>query len=634
LLLLVGQLNYGKQGKRMAPDYRPAHSTLAAEHAALQAAFDALQDRLVRESRAGETTAAELALLRANHSKLEARYAALSRELAEIGKGWRIDRSLRRLLSRHPSLVARLYRFIVRHPGMHRLLRPAARLVRWTVPDRNAAGLTRSPTSEPSATSPTPTPPPPAAEAIENPRIQLRAILPTTTRSPTSEPSATSPTPTPPPPAAKAIENPRIQLRAILPTTTPPSRHGSRRMVCVTHVLPHPPRAGNQYRISRVLAWLSRQGWEVLLVVCPPADEELAEDHVRQTAAASPDLIICRHDGILLHHLPSDGAMLEKLNGRCPRSFASVLGEDATGDNEARRTLDILRTFCPDVLVELLLHLEAHFDPEVLLAEYVFMTRAFPLFRPKLRKVIDTIDVFSTKRRKVEDFGIADGLTLADSEEASLLNRADLLIAIQPDEAAELRRLAPPLPVITVGVDFDVADHVAAPTNVPVILLVASDNQMNHKGLKDFLRFAWPLVRREVADAELRIVGPVGDTAEVSSPGIRIVGCVDDVRAAYAQARVVINPAVAGTGLKIKTVEALCHFRPIVLWPCGVEGIALEAPGMCHVASDWFNFAHLVIRLARRQDDGHDFLQRRQELIRHFAPDRVYAPLAQALNTH
>jgi glycosyltransferase involved in cell wall biosynthesis len=437
---------------------------------------------------------------------------------------------------------------------------------------------------------------------------------------------------------AAATVDPQFQLHPLLHTATSPARQrGSRRMICVTHLLPHPPRAGNAYRIARMLTWLSQQGWEVLLVVCPPAHEELAEHHVRQAAAAFSNLIVCRHDGILLHRLSCDGVMLEKLDGRRPRSFASVLGEGVTRDERSERTTDIRRAFCPDILAELLLHLEQHFDPEVLLAEYVFMTRPFPLFRPTLRKVIDTIDVFSNKPRKVEDYGIEDAFTLAGSEETVLLKRADLLIAIQPDEAADLRLLAPRVPVVSVGVDFDIADPVPARTVAPVILLVASDNKMNVKGLKDFLRFAWPLVRRDVPDAELRVVGSVGDTAEVSSPGIRILGRVDDVSAAYAEARVVINPAVAGTGLKIKTVEALCHFRPIVLWPSGVEGIDPQVRKMCHVANDWFDFAHRVIALAlsqeMNQEMSRDVAQGRQELSRHFAPDCVYAPLAEALNT-
>jgi glycosyltransferase involved in cell wall biosynthesis len=597
--------------------------TLAAEHAALRAAYDTLQDRLAREQRAHDrertshaTTAAQLALLRAGPALAARDAASRDRTATRNSTASRLDGSLRAFLSRHPGLAARLRRFFVRHPRLRRLLRPA-RALEWLaatlqLPGRIAARLQRAPR-----------PGPPAKPSPAEPSSTVSSSTMSGTFSSAS---------------AAALADPRFQLRPLLETATgPPRPHGGRRMVCITHVLPYPPRAGNEYRIARMLTWLSTQGWEVLLVVSPPAHQELAEHHVRQAAAEFSNLIVCRHDGLLLHHLSCEGVMLDRLDGRRPRSFASALGEGSARGDISEPTVDILRAFCPDILVELLLHLEEHFDPEVLLAEYVFMTRPFPLLRPTLRKVIDTIDVFSNKQRKVERYGIEDPFTLADSEEALLLKRADLLIAIQPDEAADLRQLASTLRVISVGVDFDIPDQVPAATNLPqppapVILLVASDNKMNVKGLKDFLRFAWPLVRREVPDAELRVVGSVGDSAEVSSPGIRILGRVDDVSAAYAGARVVINPVVAGTGLKIKTVEALCHFRPIVLWPSGVEGIDPQALKMCHVATDWFDFAHRVIRLAL-SDEKNGLVQERQELVRHFAPDCVYAPLAEALNT-
>ena len=441
----------------------------------------------------------------------------------------------------------------------------------------------------------------------------------------------------PPPPADPPIvatfDYSPFRLRPLAPTAAGQSRpRGSRRLICVSHVLPHPPGAGNAYRIARMLAWLAQHGWEVLLVVCPLVDAEVSEHDVQQAAAVFPNLIVWRHDNTLLHHVSCDGALLDTLDGRRPRRFAAAIGEDAAGGERARRTIDILRMFCPDGPLELLLHLEQHFDPQIVLAEYVFMTRAFPLLRPAVRKAIDTIDVFSNKPDKVERFGIDDFWTMAEREEARLLERADLLIAIQPEEAADLAALAPRVPVVSVGVDFDIPEHVAPPPAAPVILLIGSGNKINAKGLADFLRFAWPLVRRDVPDAELRVAGLVGASSEVSAPGVRTLGRIEDVGAAYAQARLVINPAVAGTGLKIKTVEALCHLRPIVLWPSGVDGIAPQARRMCHVANDWFDFAQQVIRLLRRHDGDEDFVQRRQDLPGHFAADRVYAPLAQALN--
>ena len=84
-------------------------------------------------------------------------------------------------------------------------------------------------------------------------------------------------------------------------------------------------------------------------------------------------------------------------------------------------------------------------------------------------------------------------------------------------------------------------------------------------------------------------------------------------------------------GLKIKTVEALCHLRPVVVWPSGVDGLTPELRAMCQVASDWFDFACRVIELVRTHDGAQALVDRRCELAVRFAPDSVYAPLEAAL---
>jgi hypothetical protein len=141
------------------------------------------------------------------------------------------------------------------------------------------------------------------------------------------------------------------------------------------------------------------------------------------------------------------------------------------------------------------------------------------------------------------------------------------------------------------------------------------------------------LVRDDIPEAELHVIGSVGQTADPMLPGIRILGRVENLAAAYASARVIINPSVAGTGLKIKTVEALCHLRPMVLWPSGVDGLGPETRVLCRIATNWFDFAQHVIDLAGRQDGAQDLIDRRQELANQFAPQTVYAPLATALST-
>jgi len=181
-----------------------------------------------------------------------------------------------------------------------------------------------------------------------------------------------------------------------------------------------------------------------------------------------------------------------------------------------------------------------------------------------------------------------------------------------------------------VGVDFDVEEVHVAPSGKRV-LYVASDNPLNVRGLRDFLRYAWPWILRDVPGAELVVTGRVGRAVPPDSPGVRVTGTVEDLRALYREARVVINPAVAGTGLKIKTLEALCHFRPLVTWPHGVEGLDPRLAGFCFTVSDWYEFYLAVTRVLGDAALGRLSTADRRAISETVSADRVYAPLDRAL---
>jgi hypothetical protein len=430
-------------------------------------------------------------------------------------------------------------------------------------------------------------------------------------------------------PACSVQNRPLLTPRPIAYPTSPFQTRpaAARRLICVTHVLPYPPRAGNEYRIHRLLTWLSKKGFEVFLVVCPLPGEPIPEKRIQDACSVYSNVIVSQRDGTLLHHLATDDARIGELAGTTPRVFSELLNDHQRRPPLDQNLLDILSTFCPDPLAEVLCHLDSVLNPDIVLVDYVFMTRVVPLLRRESLKVVDTIDVFSTKQDKVEQFGISDGLALSAQEEASLLSAVDLIIAIQPNEAEKLQRLAPNKRVITVGIDFDLVDALPCASGDPVVLMAASDNPMNVKGLADFLRFAWPLVRREIPGIELRVVGAVGNKVQIDDPRVKLMGWVEDVSAAYLSARVVINPAVAGTGLKVKTVEALCHLRPIVTWPAGVDGIEPEISALCRVATDWYNFARHVINLCTIEDGRQAIISKRDRIGEEFSAGNIYREL-------
>ncbi len=68
--------------------------------------------------------------------------------------------------------------------------------------------------------------------------------------------------------------------------------------------------------------------------------------------------------------------------------------------------------------------------------------------------------------------------------------------------------------------------------------------------------------------------------------GVDFLGHVDDVELEYAQAAAVINPIWAGTGLKIKTVEALARGKPLVTTSKGIEGMRGNPAKACAIGDN------------------------------------------------
>lgn len=96
---------------------------------------------------------------------------------------------------------------------------------------------------------------------------------------------------------------------------------------------------------------------------------------------------------------------------------------------------------------------------------------------------------------------------------------------------------------------------------------------INVHGLSWFMDQVLPAVRRRVPDAELWLAGGIGDRIGRSVAGVRRLGFVEDLAEVYRRAAVVINPQRFGTGLSIKSVDALLHGRPLVTTASGARGL-------------------------------------------------------------
>ena len=103
------------------------------------------------------------------------------------------------------------------------------------------------------------------------------------------------------------------------------------------------------------------------------------------------------------------------------------------------------------------------------------------------------------------------------------------------------------------------------------------------------------LLKKKGVDYNFQIAGTICKHIP-DSDDYEKLGIVDDVGETYRNARVVINPVRHGTGLNIKTIEALSYTKPLVSHSIGVRGLRSDLP-IAKVTDDDEAFADAIIEL-------------------------------------
>jgi hypothetical protein len=422
----------------------------------------------------------------------------------------------------------------------------------------------------------------------------------------------------------KAVAAPPVSITARAPARVfrvTGTADTPRTILIVSHVSPWPVRAGNEYRLQRLLQHWKQQGYRIVLVLAPIPSEPLAPGAFDRIAEEYGNVVLCYPDGEVRYDLRDCPDVVSQLGGKTLMPTPVEGGGTSFGDTD--------RAFCHDVVFTVATRLTQVLGSVAVVAEYIFMTRFLPFAGSHVLKVVDTIDVFSQKGTNVIAYGVDDAETPAN-EEARRLERADVVIGIHPADAQALAKLVPDREVLVAGVDADVWTGREWPDE-PVVFVTGSSNALNLAGLRDFVRFAWPQVRSCVPAARLRVAGGVGRAVPPGTAGVLALGHVPDLAVEYAKARVAINPTVAGTGLKIKTVEALAHLTPVVGWPHGRDGLSDGLSAFVHEANDWHDFADAVVRMLDRVESPFD-ANGIEAVRRELSPSVVYQSLDDRLN--
>ena len=221
--------------------------------------------------------------------------------------------------------------------------------------------------------------------------------------------------------------------------------------------------------------------------------------------------------------------------------------------------------------------------PAVVQAEYHLMAQYFEAAGTGPRRILRQLepgaasaaDRGSRRRGAARLLGTLDHRAWHNYEQRAMRD-ADTVVALTERDRATLASLAGATPVVCIPLGVSIPEHAADPLGAgpPNLLFVGNFiHPPNADAAERLVHEIFPLVRRRVPAAELKIIGPNPPADLRGHPGVLVTGEVPDVRPYLDRASVVVAPLRLGGGMRVKVAEALAAGKAVVATPLAAEGL-------------------------------------------------------------
>ena len=154
----------------------------------------------------------------------------------------------------------------------------------------------------------------------------------------------------------------------------------------------------------------------------------------------------------------------------------------------------------------------------------------------------------------------------------------------------------------------------------PTVLSVGTFNWLpNVEAVKFLVDRVWPLLKKQVEDVQLWIVGNA-PTEEVLSfqkqdPNIKVTGNIPDIRDAFKGAHVVAAPVFSGKGTRYKILEAMAAGTPVVATSIAVEGLGVKDGKHVLLADTAAAMTDKISRLLKNPNDRNLLSRRAKKFV-------------------
>jgi len=218
----------------------------------------------------------------------------------------------------------------------------------------------------------------------------------------------------------------------------------------------------------------------------------------------------------------------------------------------------------------------------------------------------------------------------ASRAERAAARRRHYLVASSPLVADALRR-ASRAEVVLAPLSLDPALYRPAPLDGPPLagLIGTARWGPTEQAMRTLVGEVWPRVARDAPEARLVVAGRATAELGLTPPaGVELAGEVQSARDLFRRLSLLLFPLARGSGMKVKTLEAMASGVPVVTTAAGAEGIEPSEGVVVHERPEQLAAAAVELlkdEQARRQRGA----AARADFVRRYSPRPATEPLVE-----
>jgi glycosyltransferase involved in cell wall biosynthesis len=192
---------------------------------------------------------------------------------------------------------------------------------------------------------------------------------------------------------------------------------------------------------------------------------------------------------------------------------------------------------------------------------------------------------------------------LARKERALARRWTRVVVCSEHDREFLRRRLGLTPLAVPNSVRFPARAAQAPPGQIELLFVGLLSFPPNVQGVCWLVDQVWPTLRDALGEgARLTIAGmdPCREVRDLAAvPGVEVLASVPDLGPLYERATISVAPIFAGSGTRIKLIEAMARTRAIVTTSVGCEGIPVTSGREMLIADTPQAFSAAILELAR-----------------------------------